>query len=418
MNTLTDLRTTLDRYAEQVTDGDAVVRATAVRHRVSVVRRRRRGMGAAALALVVGATVGFIGVHRAPSDPAPVIFGVRAPETMTSLSYTYAVDGWSTTVAGRATVKLPASDRPRLISWTLQGTSSVRFVLPSGEIWHSRASHFHDFVALAAGQTGTLRVAAGRGKVGLATYALTARTPAGYTRDGITFRRTVAGSPLLGAVIGDVGQPDVSTSFATPRGTIGLGVSCVGLPRGDVVHVDFNGSERSVGDCDGTSTFDPGALIGYRFNVAKAGRRVVMRVWVGKGVKSTSPLPAGSVPDLRMLAGVYGPIRLTTAGGNHVRAVVEHDGHEWQAASTFDSAAGVPIHEGPFRHQLLGEMAWHTHGETRVSFAAQGMTAEGGRFIGGRASIGDLWVPWGSTFRARLVQGRGTFGVVLYRRVD
>ena len=55
MNTLSDLRSTLDEHAERVPDGEAVVRTAAVHHRVSVVRRRRRAVGAGALALVVAA---------------------------------------------------------------------------------------------------------------------------------------------------------------------------------------------------------------------------------------------------------------------------------------------------------------------------------------------------------------------------
>lgn len=46
-NTLSDLRDTLDAHAEQVPDGEAVARTAAVRHRVSVVRRRRAVGGGA-----------------------------------------------------------------------------------------------------------------------------------------------------------------------------------------------------------------------------------------------------------------------------------------------------------------------------------------------------------------------------------
>ena len=57
MNTLSDLRSTLDEHAERVPDGEAVARTAAVRHRVSVVRRRRRAVGGRrpSLALLVGA---------------------------------------------------------------------------------------------------------------------------------------------------------------------------------------------------------------------------------------------------------------------------------------------------------------------------------------------------------------------------
>lgn len=424
MKTLTDLRHTLDEHAERVTDDDAVVRATAVRHRVAVVRRRRRAVGAGALALVVGATAGVLGLQRASSDPAPVLLGVRAPETMTSLSYTYGVDGWSDTVDGHATVKIPASSRERLISWTLQGTPSVRFVLPNGEIWHSQESRFRDFVALPAGQTGTLQVSAGQGRVGLATYAITAQAPPGYTKDGITFRRTVATTPLLGAVINDLGQTDVSTTYVVPRGQADVHLLCTGLPSADAVHVSVNGHERLGGDCPDQPTFDPAVSGGYQFHLSHPGRTVVLRVWVSEGVKLPKPLPAGSVPHLRMGVGVYGPAETKSIGaGLRVDAFVEQDGHLWMEATGTVAGQGQDVRElgrgvGALPFQGPAAATWDTTGHTRVSFHAGGMPTAGGAFPAGQGGIGDLWVPRGATVHLTLDRGRGPIGFAVYRRAD
>jgi hypothetical protein len=419
MNSLTDLRSTLDRHAERVSDTETVVRATAVRHRVAVVRRRRRAVGGGALALVVATTLGVLGVERTTSDPAPVVFGVRAPETITSLGYTYRAEGWVRTVDGRGSVHIAAADKPRLISWTVQGTTSVRFVLPDGEIWRSEVSHFGDFVEIPSGQSGTLQIAAGHGAAGVASYALTDAAPNGYTKDGITFRRSVAGDPLLTAVIGDQGQLDATSSFDSPNGLVRLDLSCTGLPHGDVVHVSLNGHDRTAGDCSVSDTFDPGASGGAQFRLGHPGHRVDVRVWATSGDKSKTLLPAGSAPHLRMLVGVYGPLATTPLGGYRVDDYVELGGHTWQLFTRHQSPEGLPLRIDPLGRQTVGEMAWHAQGgPVTVSFGADGTTPEGGRFPAGRGGIGDLWVPSGRVVRASFVHGHGSFAVALYRQVD
>jgi hypothetical protein len=424
MSSLTDLRTTLDLHAEQVTDADAVIRATAIRHRVAVVRRRRRALGAGALAvaLVAGAGVALVSQpNHAPEPAAPVLLGVQAPETMTSLSYTYRTDGWGRTVTGDASVKLSASDRPRLISWTVKGAPSVRFVLPNGEVWNSRASRFKDFIALPAGQSGSLRVSAGDGRVGVATYALTDQVPPGYTKDGITFRQTVATNPLLGAVIGDLGQTDVSTTFVAPRGQVALSVRCLGLPHGDVLHVSFNGSERTSGACDDSSTFDPGFSAGYRFSTKNPGQTVALRAWVTNGDSSQTPLAAGSVPDLRMMVGAYGPAETRRVGGTRVAAFIEQDGHLWGIGSSGAARHGPDFAVMNYRatgYQGPAQVAWNTKGRTEVSAQADGMPVVKGTFSGGETSMGVPWVPRGAGVHVRLVEGSGSIGLVFYRRND
>jgi hypothetical protein len=419
MNTLTDLRHTLGEHAERVTDEDTVVRATAVHHRVAVVRRRRRALGTGALALVVAATVGTISLQRSPSDPAPVVLGVQAPAAMTSLSYTYGADGWSDTVAGHGTVKIPASSRPRLLSWTLQDTTAVRFVLPSGEIWHSQATRFGDFVALPAGESGVLRVAAGQGTVGVATYALTDEAPPGYTKDGITFRKNVAGAPLLGAVIGDRGQSDVSTTFAAPTGDIAIRFSCSGLPKGAALHISFNGHERTAGSCNDSDTFDPGSSGGTGTRFDHARRAVTMRAWATTGVKATTPLSAAAAPGLEIRVGLYGPLPERALGGYRVDEFVEDEGHDWQISSTHSSPEGAPVHLGPIGRQSVAEMAWHTHGRTNVRFSATGMPTAGSGFSDGRGAMSGLWVPAGARVTAGIGhRDTGSFGIAFYQRAD
>lgn len=421
MTTLTDLRRTLEEHAARVDDGESVVRATAVRHRVGVVRRRRRVAGAGALALVAALVGGATFVTRGRGDAlpsAPTVLGVRAPGTLRSLGYTYRVDGHTSTFSGSGSVRITAAAVPRLYSWTTDRAARVRMVLPNGEIWTSTATHFRDFVEIPAAQTGRLQVSVSRGRVGLASYALTDRAPDGVTKDGVTFRRVVAGTPLLGAIITDPGQTDATTSFVEPGGEVGVHLSCVGLPHGAIVHVSFNGSERTSGDCNDPNTFDPGTASGARFAGSHAGRTVSLRVWATRSQRSTRPLASGAAPRLRMFVGVYGPVPEAFVGGTRVPSVVEQDGHTWSLARVASHRHGDPVALRPVHDQMVAQLAWSTKGSTVVSFAAGRMPVAGGRFDGGQASIGDLWVPAGASVEARLVHGTGAIGVGLYRRTD
>ena len=84
MNTLTDLRRTLDQHADDVADPTAVVRTAAVHHRVAVARRRRRTVGTGVVAGVLVAVAAVVVWPRVSSDPvpaAPVLLGEKAPTT-------------------------------------------------------------------------------------------------------------------------------------------------------------------------------------------------------------------------------------------------------------------------------------------------------------------------------------------------
>jgi len=100
------------------------------------------------------------------------------------------------------------------------GVAVNRVELPGGDYWTSSASRFRDFVMIPPGPGGSLRVSASEGRVGLAMYDVTDAQPDGVTRDGVTFRRAVADSPLLTAAIGGAGQTVVRTSFLGVPGQV------------------------------------------------------------------------------------------------------------------------------------------------------------------------------------------------------
>ena len=76
MNTLDDLRTSLDRHASGLADRDVSARPGAVRERVRVVRRRRAAAVGLSAAAVVGALVGG-GIALLPGDAPPPPLVVR-----------------------------------------------------------------------------------------------------------------------------------------------------------------------------------------------------------------------------------------------------------------------------------------------------------------------------------------------------
>ncbi len=430
MSTLSDLRSTLDDHAEQVYDGEAVVRREAVRHRVRAVRRRRRAGGAAVLSLVLVGVGAAALVGRGPAEDlpaAPTVLGVKAPATLSSLGYTYRTDGHAATVDGTGSVEIAASDRPRLLTWTRTGTASLRMVLPNGEIWTSQATGFDDFVTLPAGPTGTLRVDAGAGHAGVATYEMTDDRPGdAYTHNGITFRRSVAGVPLLGAVATSTGETGAAFGYTAPRGQVSVHLVCSGLPQGYAVHVLLDGRDRVASDrssCDSDTLYDAGAGSFSSLRYGRPGTRVRVLVRVTHGTRDTREVNPDQVPGLRMGVGVYGPRALAPVGGmTRADEYVEQDGHLWQrdqSETTVESdPLAPPTPHVPTGFQGPAALVWRTHGSTGVTFLVQGMPAAGGSFGGGVGGMGNLWVPQGAAVHYGLTKGAGSIGVVFYRRAD
>ena len=420
MSTLSDLRSTLDEHAERVADGEAVVRTAAVRHRVGVVRRRRRAVGAGGLALVVATVIGVVGMQRASSTPPPVVFGVRAPDTITSLGYTYRSDGRAATFTGHGALRLTASSKPRVYSWTTDRPSRVRLVLPSGEIWTSQQTEFTDFVQIPAGPGGKLRISVPAGRVGLASYTLTDTAPPGYTRNGSTFRQSVDGTPLLAAAISDQGQPLLETTYVATGGEVDLRLACSGVPKGYAVNLSLNGDGRvssSSSTCDAGDWVDPAATGSSQLRDRAAGTTVRVRVWVSTGFGNGRVLPASAVPDLRMGIGVYGPTSTRRVGGWRLPTVVEQDGHTWGLASTV-TTTDAPLRIEPSAEDRVAGMAWHTPGGSEVEFRSGRDAPSGYDVAGGKAAMGALWVRAGQAAHARLVKGSGTIGVGMYERLD
>jgi hypothetical protein len=423
MNTLTELRRTLDEHAAQLPEGAdpaSVARTAAVHHRVAEVRRRRRalGTGALALVLVAGVATAIWPRNSQPGPAGPVVLGQHAPATLHSVGYTFEATGSSHVVHGRGTYVVPSSRTPQLLTWTTDRPTTVRFSL-NDEVRRTRVTGFRDFLWLPAGIANKVHVVASGADVGLATYAVGGHAPAGYTKAGVTYRDVVAGAPLLAARIGDEGESSVTTTFTVPRGATSIGIMCARLPHGDVVNLSVDGDGAlSAGACDSDGTFDPGSVAYPRGHVGKPGQTVRVRVWVSRGFHDQTPLAAGSVPGLTVGVGVYGPVAQQRVAGVPVPVVIEDDGHLWRLATSRSQHTGSPVSVPAADVDRVAAAVWRTHGHTMVSFGVQSQTPEGSSSPGGQGGMSDLWVPAGSSVHASVSRGTGVLGIAVYERAD
>ena len=419
MNTLSDLRSTLGEHAEQVPHGEAVARTAAVRHRVSVVRRRRRAVGAGVLSVALLAGGAAALANRGHSDAlpsAPTILGVKAPTTMTSLGYTYRTDGSSHTVEDHGTIQIDESTRPRLVTWTTDRPTTVRLQLPDLQLWTSSVSGFHDSVVIPPGRGGTLDVRVDAGQVGLAMYDVTDAQPPGVTRDGITFRDTVAGAPLLTAAIGAEGQRVVRTSFVGVRGQVTIAVLCAGLPSDSLVHVTMAGAENTAG-C-GDTVFDPGSDVVGRLPSAMPDR--LFRSGSGPPTRGpTSPCPRARSDGVRIGVGLYGPVESRQVSGAGVDQTIEYGGHTWRLAALHRSD-GSPIKVSRRPRPTVAQVVMKTivGKPTYLHFTATEAPDQSFGASGQGAGVsGPYWVPADAVVRASR-STPGAFGVAIYTRTD
>lgn len=347
MNTLQDLRDTLDTHAALVHD-DAVqtahARTVAVAGRARTVRRRRAASvaGAAALALVAVLVPSLLAGDRDTRPSDRELIGKVAPATLESLGYTYhfaeGVEGGEK----HARVRLRASDEPRLITWA--STEDQVGVLSSvDDHFRSRATDFDDFVLVEEGESGTWSVRAGGAPAAIAVYELGDERPEGVTVDGITFRETVGAGALVAAIIGEESESDVTLDITLPEGGLRVAELCAGVPEDHHVNVrvDDRGVMASSG-C-GAETFDPGAEGQAAWydpsELGSPGETVRVRTWISTRYAG----PAVQVDGARLgLAAYAEQPPVTTVAGWDVPALVEHEGHLWQHLESITTDPGDP----------------------------------------------------------------------------
>jgi hypothetical protein len=309
-----------------VSDDLAIARVGAVTGRARVVRRRRAaGVGTAAVvALVTAAALSALPGNR---DVAPA----RAPDSLTSLGWTYRLADTLRTGDDRVREELERSELPRLVSWSTTGDDQQVVVRFNGETWTSELADFGDFVWVPPNFGGEMTISGAAGLT-MATYELDESViPPGVGSGAATFREDVAGRELVGAAVGDLGQAELIVPVDAERGTLWLAHTCEGMPsRGYEVRIGVVGESGffSSGDsCTSGSGFDPGG----RPNLGTPGPwgpGASLRITVTRGGQV---VPEGTLSDLRLgLAAYASSADLVVAAGHDFPRVIEHAGKVWQ----------------------------------------------------------------------------------------
>lgn len=340
MNGIDDLRGTLERHADSLVDERLHDRGTDVHLRVRAARQRRRGVvaGVAAAALaVVGVVTLLLDGDSAPPEPTNEVVGVPAPDELTALGYRYTFTTSVEGEDGRAVVKLEGSPKPRLVTWATSGDDQrARVQVDADPPLAYDVPDFGDWVEVPAGVTATVTVQTNAGNSGLAIYTRTSDRPAGITKDGVTFRETVEGEPVLGATIGDPGEADVTVDPSRYAPSLDLRTFCGGGPENTYVHLAVGDDEVSSGEgCDAVVQNDPtsfdAAIVPLR-----PGEDDSVRLYVTRGPNG----PLVDDPDLRIGLGVYAAEAPPSATTSAFPTYVEEGGHLWELSDRVGSAPG------------------------------------------------------------------------------
>jgi hypothetical protein len=426
MNTLHDLRATLDQHAHDVHDDVSVARVAAVAGRARQARRRRAGAVVAAAAVVVA------GVVTAPmlADPTPPhgqrwLAGHEAPATIESLGYTYRfVEGVE---SGDRPARLPlgVSDGPRLVTWASEADEVEVDANIDGYSTTSMATGFGDFVVVPPPESPRFTVRADGARSALAVYELDPdELPEGITEAGLTFRERVGSDRFVEAVVGERGDTDVSATITLPEGGLRVADHCEGVATNDGLWVNVeigDGGSAASSGCD-ADEFDPGGVGGTTFEegaFGEPGDTVRVRMWVSERVEG----PVVPVPDARLAFGAYsvGPPAAVVAGWD-MPQLYEHEGHLWSFVSAHTSEPGVGFLA--WRNQdsrnALAVASFSGAGRARVSFRADGTGADRSTSTGnGSDVVGELLPGEGASIEVHGSAPTSTrLGYALYERVD
>lgn len=174
-------------------------------------------------------------------------------------------------------------------------------------------------------------------------------TAEGYTKDGVTYRAEVLGEKLLGAVVGDPGEPAVSFEMTVPRAGLRISPTCYGVGFDHMVRVSVDGNELTGSACHPDPERDPGKD-GNTFPDGSPLDRWDVRpgdvVTVeARLVPSDSELDVSAVEgeDAVVGVGIYEDTRpRTRLAGVEVPELIEWEGQVWQLGWKYESDPGHP----------------------------------------------------------------------------
>ncbi|MDN4162442.1 hypothetical protein [Nocardioides abyssi] len=374
MNTLDDLRETLQRHGDAVADHERHARPAAVRARVRIARRRRTTTLAAAAAFVLVAGVGTVTAVVAPDrtegpGPATEVVGVTVADSISVAGFPYALSTTEVLDDGDR-VRLPETTATRAVSLVATGLGSGAATLyEAGEaVGRVRGAEAVDVPVPVSTLGTTLRVevdgAPAGARVGVAVYEGTGALAEGVDNGRAVFRSTIGAASLLAADFADGGETEASVTFRGRLGAVRVARYCTSEEPGLWVHIDVDGDGPISGQCSAEDSVDAGPSWYSLDDPGPVGDHTV-RAYLTRGENGPEVRPSGAEVGVA----VYRQSAPTVAmAGLDVETVIEHAGRTWRLDPL------VPGTGDTFR----GEHDWSTVVDTADGDALAVLVGEGG----------------------------------------
>lgn len=383
MNTLDDLRHTLDQHSHDASGLDPAARRDALGARITSAKRRRNavrgGLVAATVVAVAGAvTLPMLGSDDGAGPAGRTLLGQQAPATVSTYDNTYRfLEGTEDPSASTLDIEVGHSDETRILTWATAGDDQdVRVDGPWEQRWDSSRADFDDWVTIPEGFEGTVTVTSATGSEGLgaALYAAdpTLLPDVVEAFHGQYFRAEGPTTRRVGLAVGERGETELSFPYRDAGKGLSVVVSCKGVPAGLSVNTEVVGSGSShgyskecqgddggAGDGAGSLTKDLGLTPGHSVHLSDDGSQAdgTARVWISRSVKDLTPLDPADYPEARLAAAAYTSVGETQdiAGVDWQAETIRWEqGHLWrldrvvpdaanQSHDIADEAADAPI---------------------------------------------------------------------------
>lgn len=329
MNTLDDLRTTLEQHAEGFDDTARPARVAAVHHRVRAVRRRRASAGVVAATLAVVAGVAAVGSLREPGsvEPAgPSVVGVDVPDRVSVHGFPYDLIDSGAVPEGEAWFVRGPQAVPQSVSLVGRGLGSGSATLYADDEAVSRV--FGDGVGAPVPVAGDVALtvrydgAPGDSRTGLAFYEATGEPAPGVADGAIVFREQVGSATLVDAAF-STGPSVVELPAAGDLADLHVATWCTTDERGMWLTTEVDGQPSSSRPCVWDGVRDPGTNTEVPA-VGSDGRSHTVRTVLTRG----SFGPDATDTKARLGLGIYAQ-ETTMVAGTGVPSVVEAQGRTW-----------------------------------------------------------------------------------------
>lgn len=347
MNTIHDLRATLDQHAEDLEDVQRHARVVAVRRRVRSARRRRSATTTVAAVAVVIAAVAAVGTLRSPAtvEPAaPTVVGIDVPETWSVLEFPYTLDQTATFRGDRDEVVLGGdeNDPARAVALFAAGLGSGSATLysdgePVARVLGGEGEEGAALPVPVASTETTLSVrfdgASDAARAGLAVYTATDQLPAGVSNGTAVFRQVVSGAELVEAGFSEEDSPAVTFTFRGRLDEARFASYCVAAESDLRFNLEVDGDGPFSGSCQRTDDRDAGTSWAAFTEETGAARVHTVRAYLTRGGSDEPVSSPGSV----LGAAVYRqPSERQEAAGTTVDSTTEYAGRIWRLVRVID----------------------------------------------------------------------------------